>query len=366
MKISGFKKAIPAALVLACASGLSTNAHAAAYAVAYDNVYDLFIISSPFVPLADFTSFGTNTSGAANLNGSGPSSSATGGIGGILPGGGPADVGVVSGPGSVYPGAAPVNNAMTAIGQGPVAFYSYADSEISTTALLQVNPGTDPVTATGNLTQAWGITEAYIGGSSGTADSTTGNSSDAGINTTITLNQATSFSFSFRADPYILAEITNDSAVGGALAAISVSFTISDSTGQVFSWSPDGVNEGAAGIGGSVGGTETADPFSLNSNVPASGIGDQVLYDPCGNGAPTGNIAGGCTNGPNLFSASTGLLAAGTYTISLNMTENVAVNSLEVEPEPEPKAIPALGAFGPLLLIVLLPLIVLRQRRRRS
>lgn len=345
MKNSGMmKKALPAAVVLACAGGLSSNANAAAYAIAYDNVFNLNIISAPFVPLSDFTSFRTNSSAAANLNGSGPSASATGGIGGLLPGGGPADVGVVSGPGSVFPGAAPANNAMTQLGQG--GFYSYADSEIGSTALLQVNPATDPVTFTGSSTQAWGIAEAYVGGTTGTADSIAGNSSDTGFNTTLNLQEATAFSFSFQADPYLFAEITADSAVGGALAALSVSFTISNSTGAVFTWSPDGSLEGAGGVGGSVGGVETADPFSLNTNVPASTIGDQVLYDPCGNGAPTGVIDRGCVAGSNVFSATTGLLAAGSYTISLNMTENVVVNSLQAVPAPGVLALFGLALAG--------------------
>jgi len=343
--LSMMKKALPAAVVLACASGLSTNANAAAYALAYDNVYDLFIISNPIVPLSDFTSFRTNSTAAANLNGSGTSASATGGVGGVLPGGGPADVGVVSGPGSVFPGAAPANNAMSQVGQGPGAFYSYADSQIGSTALLQVNPSTDPVSVTGNTTQAWGIAEAYIGGNTGTADSIAGNSSDTGFNTTLTLNQATSFSFSFLADPYLFAEITNEGDVGGALAALSVSFTISDSTGQVFTWSPDG-EISAGGVGGSVGGVETADPFSLNTNVPASAIGDQVEYDPCGNGVPTGVINRGCANGSNLFSATTGVLAAGNYTISLNMTENVVVNSIQAVPAPGVLALFGLALAG--------------------
>lgn len=353
---------LPAAVVLACASGLSSHAHAASYAVAYDNVYDLFIVSAPFVPITDFTSFTTIATGAANLNGTGSSASRTGGIGGILPGGGPSDVDIVSGTGSIFPGAAPINNAMTAIGQGAGAFYSYSDSQISETALLQVNPAVDPVTFTGNLTQAWGIAEAFIDDADGTADSISGNSSDAGINTTVTLTQPTSFSISFFADPYLFAEVNNDFVIGGAIAALSVSFTISDSSGQVFSWTPDGVNEGASGVVGSIGGTETNDPFSLNTNVPAANRGDQVLYDPCGNGPPTGNIAGGCTNGPNFFSVSTNLLPVGTYTISLNMTENVVVNSLQVDPPP-PIDVPTLGGFGLWLLAILLPLAAFRHRR---
>ncbi len=353
---SMIKKALPAAVVLACAGGLSTNANAAAYAIGYNNVFELSIISNPLLLPDAFSSFRTTSTSAANLNGSGPSQSATGGIGGILPGGGPADVGVATGPGSVFPGAAPGNNSMTQIGQGAGAFYSYADSEIGSTALLQVDPFNDPVSFTGNNTQAWGIAEAFVDAAAGTADSIAGNSSDTGFAATIEVGQGgTQFSFSFQADPYLFAEITNTSDVGGALAALSVSFTISDATGQVFTWSPDGMNEGAAGVGGSVGGMETADPFSLNTNVPASNVGDQVEYDPCGNGAPTGVINRGCANGSNVFSAQTGILGPGTYTISLNMTENVNVSSLAA-PVPAPGVI---ALFG-------LGLLGLGMSRRRS
>ena len=80
----------------------------------------------------------------------------------------------------------------------------------------------------------------------------------------------------------------------GLTSAANMFFNISltDSFGEVFSWSPDGA------IGNIVGGTETADAFDLNY-----GISGNTTYDP--------------TLG--LFSATTNSLSAGYYTLNIKM-----------------------------------------------
>src|SRR5262245_9442098 len=113
MKFTTIRKAIPAALTLVCVGGLSSNANASAYAISYDNVFDLAITSTnssggggPFyVPLSDFNSFSATSSTTAFLN-SNP------GLPSSQTAGGPVDAQVAVGQGSTFVGGAPLNNAM--------------------------------------------------------------------------------------------------------------------------------------------------------------------------------------------------------------------------------------------------------------
>jgi hypothetical protein len=327
MKSTILRKALPAALLLAGVSGLSSQANASVYAIAYDNIFDLNVSSSPFVPLSDFGSFSTLSNAAANLNGSGVSGSDTQG--------GPADAPIAIGTGSVFAGGAPTNNAMTAKGQA--GNYSYSDSQIGSTALSQLPGG--PVTATGNLTQSWNIAENYIA-NSGNADATTRNSSETGFDSTITLQQATAFTFEFNAAPYMFVQMSADALGISTNAYITVEFSITDNaTGlTVFEWKPDGQ------AGGISGGTENLDPFSLNASREISTAGTSAVYDPTGAGAPTGVINPGAFGS---FSATTNLLAAGTYTISLDMTENTNLSSRgTATPAPGVLALMGLGLAG--------------------
>ncbi len=322
------KKALPAAVVLACAGGLSSNANASAYAISYDNVFNLSVLSAPFVPLSDFNSFTATSSVGANLNGlNDPGQPANSDITG-----GPVDAVVTYGLGSVFPGAAPGNNAMTAVGQG--GNYAYGDAQVSSTALTQAD-FFSPVVATGNLTQAWNIAEGYIA-NDGFADASGLNGSVTGFNTTITLQEATSFSFTFNADPYMYVEISPDAA-GTSNANLDVTFTITSGGTTVFDWAPDGVL--GSGI---TGGVETADPFNLNGSIEVGNPGESAVFDPCGNGAPTGVVDRGCA-GSNLFSASTFLLQPGIYTISLDMVENIDILTQARPPVPAPGILALFG-----------------------
>lgn len=324
MKGSMFKtKALPAAVVLACAAGVSGNANASAYAISYDNIFNLAVLSSPFVPLTDFVSFSANSSVGGNLDGvNDPGQPANSNSAG-----GPVDAIVTYGAGSVFPGGAPANNAMTAQGQG--GNYAYGDAQVGSTSLQQASL-LDPVELTGTLTQAWNIAEGYVA-STGTADASGLNGSVTGFNSTINLQEATAFTFSFEADPYMYVELSPD-AVGTANANLDVTFTITSGGTTVFEWTPDGA------VGGITNGIESDDPFDLNGSIEVGNPGESAEFDPCGNGAPTGVIDRGCT-GDNFFSATTGLLAPGRYTISLDMVENVDIRTAST-------AVPAPGILA--------------------
>ncbi|MFT4517689.1 MAG: hypothetical protein ACI9JM_000066 [Halioglobus sp.] len=316
------KKAIPAALMLAGAMGLSTNASASAYAISYDNIFGLAVTTTdanggggPFyVPLSAFTDFST-TSSATGLQGPGGAGFPDpAGLPNSDSGGGPVDAQVAYGLGSVFPGGIPVNNAMTA--QGQAGNYSYADAQVSSTALSQPLPG-QPVTATGNLTQAWNIAEGFVS-DDGNASASGINSSETGFTTQFELGAPAIFNFDFMADPYMMVAMGLDALGGTANANLDVTFTITGAGGTVFEWSPNGE------VGGITGGTENLDPFNLNGSIEVTAPGDSAVFDPNGNGAPTGDINPASFG---TFSASTFVLAAGTYTLSLDMIENINIRT---------------------------------------
>ncbi len=328
MKNATMKKAIPAALALAGAFGLASNANASSYALSYTNIFDLAVTSAPFVPLDDFTDFTTTSTTLAFLNG-------VPGLPGGAFGTGPVDANITFGGGSTIPGGLPANNDMTA--QGQVGEYSYADAEIGSTSIVQVGSGTDSqILLTGDLTQAWSITEGFVPGDGNAVASTT-NSSTTGFNTTISLNQATAFTFAFNADTYQYVEVAN-AAGGTANANHDVTITITGPTGAtVFSWNPDGV------LGSGIfGGSETADAFSLNGSVETNALQAPAEFDPCSNGAPTGNVNPGCAVS-NFFSATTNLLAPGVYSIALNVGDNIDIVAAEPNEVPQPGILALMG-----------------------
>lgn len=336
------KKAIPAALMLAAAMGLSSNANASAYAISYDNVFGLNVTSTdangnggPFyVPLGAFTDFTATTSVTATQGDLGdpslgdPANPANG-----QSFGGPVDANVAAGNGWVIPGGLPANNAMTA--QGMVGNYSYADAQVSATSLSQPIPG-GAVTATGDLTQAWNIAEGFIG-ADGSAQAAGLNSSETGVTTTFTLGADAIFNFDFMADPYMMVAMSADALGGSANANLDVTFTITSGGQTVFEWAPDGA------AGGISGGTENLDPFDLNGSIEVTSPGDTAVFDPNGNGAPDGTINPASFG---TFSASTFVLAAGTYTLSIDMIENINILTAAAVPQPGILALFGLGLAG--------------------
>ena len=265
-------KALPAALVLAFAGGVSSNANAGAYAIAYNNIFNLAVSSSPFVPLEDFQIFTATSSVGANVNGNidlgnPPNSDQAGG---------PVDAIIAYGNGSVFPGAAPTNNSFTAVGQG--GQYSYGDAQVSQTSIKQDNFLAPVVIGDSLTSQAWNIAEGYVGNDGvNTADSFGLNGSVTGFNTLLNLQEETQFTFQFQADPYGMVEVGNDVVGGSVNANLDVTFTITSggpSGATVFDWAPDG------GVGGISGGTEILDPFSLNGSIEGTFPGDMAEYDP--------------------------------------------------------------------------------------
>lgn len=325
MKKSTFlTKALPAAVILAGASVLSGNASAGAYGVSYDNVYNLAISSSPFVPLAAFQTFSALSSTGATLNGV-PT------LPGSDTGGGPVDAGITIGTGSVFPGAAPTNNSFTAIGPG--GNYAYGDAQVRSTSLTQTTLA-DPVVFGGGPTQAWNIAEAYIA-NTGTADASGSNGSITGFTTTLDIVDPTAFTFQFNADPYMEVFLA-DGTIGTVNANLDVTFSITqDGVGEVFTWSP-------GGSGTATGGTVELEPFNLNGSIDVGTPDAHAVFDPCGNGAPTGVIDRGCAQGTNLFRAVSNILGAGSYTISLNMAEDVDMNVFTA-PVPAPGVLALFG-----------------------
>jgi hypothetical protein len=332
-------KAIPAALVIAGAMGVSSNASASAYAISYDNIFGLQVTSTdsaggngPFyVPPTAFSAFNATSESSASQ---GPLGVPVIGVNSSASNGGPADAAVAIAPGSVFPGAAPTNNLMTAQGQGGNPAYSYADSQVSRTTLAQAPNG--PVVINDTETQAWNIAEGYVD-NSGFAAASSRNSSETGFTTTFEVANDAIFSFAFNADPYLEVAISNDAgSPTTANAELNVIVTITDDNGgTVFSWSPDGQ------AGGIFGGTESSDPFSLNESIEVSSQGAALSY---GNAAPSGNINPGVFGA---FAASTNVLGAGTYTISLDMSSLINVTtSAAAVPQPGILALMGLGLAG--------------------
>lgn len=318
------KKAVPAALVLVGAAGLSSQANASAYAIAYNNIFGLNIISSPFVPLEDFNSFTATSSAGGSLNGVGSPFEQDSQ-------GGPADATLAVAPGSVFGGAGPTDNGMTA--QGQAGNYGYGDAQVSQTSIVQNPDGSIGLGA--GPTQAWSIAESFVE-DSGTAGAIGNNNSETGFDTSVTLNQATAFTFSFNADPYMEVEISSDALGYDANANLDVTITITDADTDktVFVWSPDGEINGAGELGcdlgfGVVCGIEVADPFSLNGSKEVTAVGESAIFNPIGNGAPSDNIAPGSFGS---FAAYTAFLPVGNYSISLEAAANSNVRTATPAP----------------------------------
>ena len=115
-----------------------------------------------------------------------------------------------------------------------------------------------------------------------------------------------------------------------ARAQITVDVLITDDRGNVvFEWLPNGVNEGADGVGGSIGGTEILDPVDLNRTISRDSSNQKPLtYDPTGNGgADVGNLTPATVAS---ISVLTNRLPEGIYTLSLLGTESVEIRPLSV------------------------------------
>ncbi len=184
--------------------------------------------------------------------------------------------------------------------------YSYGDAQIVS---KNVTAGTGEASSIGEATIYNGL-----------ATAAGGNMMQAGFY----LTSEGSLSFSFLATPYMRTDL--GAGALGATSLIDMEISIWKSGSEVFHWAPNGQ------AGGITGGAETSDPFSLNSTFTGN-----ALYDP----------------GTDTFSASTGSLGTGLYSMNIRMG-----NLVHVEAVPVPAALPLFGS-GVLALAVLI-------RRKRA
>jgi hypothetical protein len=370
----------PLAAALATISiGVAGSAHADSYSWAYDNISDFQVtpgnagitFSVPAVTTSDSASLAPGGGAAANNN--------------TCVSGGPCSIPIsVVGTG---PGAGEVANSFTPAGASAISptavwtpssigasgDFAWGDAQIIT------QQSTDPCTgaACGQFTNA---AESNINAGG------TQSSAGAGINSSttevtasipISINCATSassceISLSFDADPGLFAFLSAGSKLGSsAQASLSASFVLvanyaSGATQTVVDAAPNGAGAGAiAGTGSGqnvLGGSFTADPNTLNTNVGLSGsapINETQTYDPTepgtdpDNGTSIGvggfyalntNALANCGTTPTWAGALGTLAATNCYTLNLNMTENVSDSS--VIPEPGSLALLGLGLAG--------------------
>lgn len=134
--------------------------------------------------------------------------------------------------------------------------------------------------------------------------------------------------FSFLSAPYMNTMLTP----GGVNATANqlMSISISQGSTKVFEWKPDGT------LGTTFGGTESADPFTLNSSLSGN-----TLFDP----------------GSGSFAAATDNLSLGTYSLKITMANYISADSMAAVPVPA-----AVWLFGSGLL----GLIGIARRKKRN
>ena len=139
--------------------------------------------------------------------------------------------------------------------------------------------------------------------------------------------------FDFEANPYeeIALDANSKIFASKAEASLKVDITIRDTSNNsiIFNWSPDGIINT---IGGSIGGTELADPENLNGSLGTILPGTNATFSPL--------------NTFSAFSAKSNLIPVGLYEISLTMVE--LQNVRNTVPEPGMLALVGLtlGAMG--------------------
>lgn len=242
---------------------LPTSVSASSYAVATNTItgFDLNFASTP----AFFSDF-TFTQDSAAINGTGIASA-----------------GSTDAPASCIN--CGYNNSFTAHGLGSAPGYAYGDTFIGNTGVIAGSGA------------AQGIAEA---------SGFTGNANASSVNTMTAVFQLASnntVSFSFSADPYLATLLGPNGLAAGA--NIGMGITITSGSTTVFSWYPDGNGT----VGGTVGGTATSDPFSLNTGEAQGSASDNL---------------------PGYFSVASGTFGPGLYTMNITMSQSAFVQTVPV------------------------------------
>lgn len=305
------------------------GAHAAAYGYSYTSVYGL-VISNPSGSTTLLSNIDLSRT-TATLNGSS-----------VIHGGSNEIDAAQATRGAVTKG----QNDFTPQGLGN-ASYARGDAQIVTSQIPPFPPGS---TSTHTVNMA----ETYLAGG-GSADASGRNGSNTAMAVNFVVGEpGATLAFNFQALPFMRLYLDAVASTGSAASTnMALTFSIIDEHGQiVFNWAPDGI------LGSNIlGGTELADDASLNTGYAQTPLtsGSVFTYDPSGCGAPTGTGIGTTCGGQ--YGAVTDTLAAGSYTLVLNM-----LNSSELAYVPIDTPMPLPGTLA--LLAAGLAMLALATRRQ--
>ena len=308
-----FKLLSLSASLLACGLGMSGNAQANAYAFAFDDIRNGVVTVIGGVATPGVSSSQTSTQGTplpvtrAGDLATGPSLTPVDPL--------PATQGTPVRINETIGGTPLITGALgyTQFGQTATS-YSWADAIIRT----------EQTVTPGSSISAQNAAEGNIRGN-GSATSQASNSSTNALSFTAVLGAPGTINFSFIANPYMEFALGAEALFGSRVNAnldFNVSIRDLSSNLVVFSWSPDGVINA---VGGTVGGVELFDTQDLNGSIGTTIAGVSGNFSP--------------SNAFTNFSATSNLLAAGTYDLNVNVNESQAVQ-LRV---PEPGSLALLG-----------------------
>lgn len=315
------KTALGAAILAAFTLGANQEASANIYAGSALSVRNLQTLFT-----GNISSFSITTTNTATLNGNSVVNTAT--CGGVPSGNDCGDDPALNALVANAPGGSinRADNDFSLLGPGSET-YSNADTLIKTAELTgDADTTADQIAETELQTGGTGSANAEIQSSTGFVLTFTNTISD-GI-----------LALSFEADPYLRALI-NDVAFlnGNTQANINATFTLTDSSGNEITWSPQGTAANDCTIDAGFDGTgttcnETADTQDLNRNLSTSINPNDINY----------SLAAGLT----AFGATiSGLNEGSEYTLAYNSVTSTQLRLTQV-PEPGMLALLGMGILG--------------------